>query len=612
MRIQRTFLILLGCASLATGHAAGKPSTIDYVTKTGGKVDFGKTDVSAYTPEVRVNMEQLYQDKFGLFVHFGPYAQLGGVWDGEEVSAEWIMRRGEIPIKDYEEQASGLFKPDQFDAGEWVDIAEQAGMKFIVVTAKHHDGFAMYDSANPYNIVDFAGFDRDLLKELSVECAERDMNLGFYYSQSQDWHESGAFGNSWDFEDIFKPQAQFDAYFEEKAVAQVEELTKNYGDIFMVWFDTPMQMDDAKCQQMMDIVRKNQPGALVNSRLGQGYGHFDVSLDNGTTPSVSTATWLPDLKVPWQTHESVTERGWGYTTYGGETDRSEDYTDFVYSLSRIVCYGGVYLLNVAPRPDGTIPESQVNSLRAIGEWLEVNGEAIYGADPSPLIFPPFAITSKPGKLYLHLKELDQTQVILDGILSKVTNAYCLADSTQQSLEVQQKGAHLSVSIPEEHRQPRITVVVLEMEDEVARVVDETIQQAPNGAISLPVSQCEFAIRRISYDYEHEVTHRWGENPKQGLIWTVNVTEPGEFTIFSEDSSDNKFVYELMTESDQQQLNAKGDVGTLTKKQHPDTIRIDQGGIQQIMVYPTKVISMSSGFEFKGLELVPVEGSSERD
>ncbi|CAA6692165.1 MULTISPECIES: alpha-L-fucosidase [unclassified Lentimonas] len=612
MRIQRTFLILLGCASLATGHAAGKPSTIDYVTKTGGKVDFGKTDVSAYTPEVRVNMEQLYQDKFGLFVHFGPYAQLGGVWDGEEVAAEWIMRRGEIPIKDYEQQAAGLFKPDQFDAGEWVDIAEQAGMKFIVVTAKHHDGFAMYDSANPYNIVDFAGFDRDLLKELSVECAERGMNLGFYYSQSQDWHEPGAFGNSWDFEDIFKPQAQFDAYFEEKAVAQVEELTKNYGDIFMVWFDTPMQMDDAKCQQMMDIVRKNQPGALVNSRLGQGYGHFDVSLDNGTTPSVSTATWLPDLKVPWQTHESVTERGWGYTTYGGETDRSEDYTDFVYSLSRIVCYGGVYLLNVAPRPDGTIPESQVNSLRAIGEWLEVNGEAIYGADPSPLKFPPFAITSKPGKLYLHLKELDQTQVMLDGILSKVTKAYALADSTQQSLEVQQKGAHLSVSIPEEHRQPRITVVVLEMEDEVVRVVDETIQQAPDGAISLPVSQCEFAIRRISYDYEAEVTHRWGENPKQGLIWTVNVTEPGEFAIFSEDSSDNKFVYELMTESDQQQLNAKGDVGTLTKKQHPDTIRIDQGGIQQIMVYPTKVISMSSGFEFKGLELVPVEGSSERD
>ena len=165
-----------------------------------------------------------------------------------------------------------------------------------------------------------------------------------------------------------------------KALAQVEELTKNYGDIFMIWFDTPVQMDEAKCQQRMDIVAKNQPGALVNSRLGGGYGHFDVSIDNGMTPSVSTATWLPDLKVPWQTHKSVTQGGWGYTTYGGENDRSKSYSDFIYSLSRIVCYGGVYLLNVGPRPDGTIPESQVNSIQAIGKWLKVNGEAIYGAD----------------------------------------------------------------------------------------------------------------------------------------------------------------------------------------------------------------------------------------
>lgn len=609
MKIQRTFLILLGCASMATGQAVAKPSTIDYITTTGSKVDFGKTELSAYTPEVRVNMEQLYHDKFGLFVHFGPYAQLGGVWDGEEIAAEWIMRRGEIPIKDYEEQASRLFRPDKFDAAEWVDIAEQAGMKFIVVTAKHHDGFAMYDSAHPYNLVDFSGFGRDLLGELSVECAAREMNLGFYYSQSQDWYESGAFGNSWDYDGLLKPQDQFDAYFEAKAVAQVEELTQNYGDIFMVWFDTPVQMDDAKCQQMMDIVRKNQPGALVNSRLGQGYGHFDVSIDNGTTPSVSTATWLPDLKVPWQTHESVTQRGWGYTTYGGETDRSEDYTDFIYSLSRIVCYGGVYLLNVGPRPDGTIPESQVNSLRAIGEWLEVNGEAIYGADPSPLKFPPFAITSKPGRLYLHLKEFDQPQVMLEGVLSEVTKAYCLADPDQKSLSVEQEGARISVGIPEQQRPPRVTVVVLEMADEVVRVVDVTIQQASNGVIQLPVSHCEFAIRRISYDYEHEVTHRWGENTKQGLIWTFNVTEPGEFVIFSEDSSDNKFVYELITETDQQQLSAAGEVGTLTKKRHAETIRIEQAGVQQITVYPKKTIRMGSDFEFKGLELVPVEQAS---
>jgi alpha-L-fucosidase len=580
---------------------------VDYITKTGSKVDFGKTDLSAYTPEIRANMKQLYEDKFGLFVHFGPYAQLGGVWKGEEVAAEWIMRRGEIPVKAYEQQAAGLFKPAKFDAGEWVDIAEKAGMKFIVVTAKHHDGFAMYHSANPYNLVDFAGFGRDLLKELSVECARRKMNLGFYYSQSQDWHEEGGYGNNWDFPD--KTQKKFDGYFAKKAVPQVEELTKNYGDIFMVWFDTPVNMDDEKCRQMMDIVRENQPGALVNSRLGQGYGHFDVSIDNGKTPSVSTATWLPDLKVPWQTHESLTQQGWGYTTYGGENDRSAEYTDFIYSLSRIVCYGGVYLLNVGPRPDGTIPESQVNSLRAIGEWLEKNGEAIYGADPSPLKFPPFSITSKPGKLYLHIKELDQEQVELSGILSRVTNAYCLADPAKLPLMVQQDGAQLRVHLPENLWQPRITVVVLEMEDETICVVDETLQQEPDGVIRLPVSKCEFAIRRISYDYEQEVTHRWGENTKQGLLWTVHVKTPGEFAIFSEDSSDNTFTYELITPTEKVLLNAKGDAGTLKRKRHAETIRIDQAGVQTIAAYPKQTISMKSGFKFRGLTLVPVGQSA---
>jgi alpha-L-fucosidase len=432
------------------------------------------------------------------------------------------------------------------------------------------------------------------------------MNLGFYYSQSQDWHEEGGVGNHWDFEGVTKPQEKFDAYFAEKAVPQVEELTSDYGDIFMIWFDTPAQMDDQKCQRMMDIVAKNQPGALVNSRLGQGYGHFDVSIDNGKTPSVSTATWLPDLKIPWQTHESLTQQGWGYTTYGGENDRSEEYTEFIYSLCRIVCYGGVYLLNVGPRPDGTIPESQVNSLRAIGEWLEVNGEAIYGADPSPLKFPPYAITSKPGKVYLHLKALEDEQVELAGVRSKVTNAYCLADPAKQSLQVQQDADRIQVSVPKKLRQPRVTVVVLEIADEVAAVLDETLQQEKDGVIKLPVSRCEFAIRRISYDYEREVTYRWGENTKQGLVWTVNVSKPGSFKVISEDNGNPDYIYELITSDDSLDLDAKEDIGRLSRKSHEGTISIERAGVQKIAVYPKKTIGMSSGFVFKGLELVPAE------
>jgi alpha-L-fucosidase len=571
-------------------------------------------------------MEKLYEDKFGLFVHFGAYAQLEGIWDGKEVAAEWIMRRGFIPVTAYEKQAAGKFKPEKFNAKEWVDIAENAGMKFIVVTAKHHDGFAMYKSAHPYNLVEFTDFGRDILKELSVECSQRDMNLGFYYSQSQDWHEEGGVGNHWDFEGVTKPQEKFDAYFNEKAAMQVKELCSNYGDIFMIWFDTPAQMDDEKCHLMMDIVKENQPAALVNSRLGNGYGHFDVSIDNGKTPSVSKAAWLPDLKIPWQTHESVTRGGWGYTSYGGELDRSEEYTDFIYTLCRIVGNGGVYLLNVGPRPDGTIPPSQVNSLRAIGEWLEVNGESIYGADPSPLKFPPFAITSKPAKkylnptplksskvaivnrptkIYLHLKEPHQNQVELIGILSEVENVYCLADKSKQSLSFKQNKEKLSISIPEELRQPRVTVVVLELADKEIRVIDETLQQQSNGVIQLPVEKCEFATRRTSYDYDEKVTQRWGENPKQGLIWTVNVDRPGNYKVISEDNGEDRLQYNLIASADTLLLNAKGELDVMSKKEQDGTIHISQAGVQKIIVYPKVTAKSSRRYKFKGLELIPI-------
>ena len=566
---------------------------------------FGKTDISAYTPEVRENMKKLYEDKFGMFVHWGPYAQLEGIWEGERVSAEWIMRRAPISVKDYEREAAGKFIPEKFNATDWVDYAENAGMRFIVLTAKHHDGFAMYKSAHPYNLVDFAGYGRDILKELADECAERDMNLGFYYSQSQDWHEKGGAGNDWDFGSILKPQDEFDAYLREKAMVQVDELTRNYGDIFMVWFDTPAQMTDESCQQMMDIVKANQPGALVNSRLGNGFGHFDVAIDNGKTPSVSKATWLPDLKVPWQTHESVTQGGWGYTAYGGDNDRSEDYTEFIYSLCRIVCNGGVYLLNVAPRPDGTIPESQVNSITAIGDWLAVNGEAIYGADPSPLKFPPYAITSKPGKIYLHLEHVEDNVVELHGLISKVNKAYCLADESKQPLDFNQKKEHLSISVPSDLIQPRITVVVLEIKDEEPKVIDETLQQQPDGSILLPAAKCEYNHRRTSYDYAEKTTQHWGGNTHQALVWTVNVTSPGTFQVKSEDNSNNDLSFNLITPSDTLEIFPEGSGDGITEKTHGN-IQIDREGIIQILAFPEKTISHFNRFRLKSLELVPVD------
>jgi alpha-L-fucosidase len=176
------------------------------------------------------------------------------------------------------------------------------------------------------------------------------------------------------------------------------------------------------------------------------------------------------------------------------------------------------------------------------------------------------------------------------------------DESKSSLTFTQNKEQLRVTVPGELKQPRVTVVVLELADQVAKVIDETLQQQSDGVIKLPVAKCEYAIRRISYDYENQVTHRWGEDPKQGLIWTVNVSQPGEFKIVSEDNGDERLQYELITADDTCLLDAKGQPG---KKQQKATIHISKTGIQKISVCPKVMARSSSRVRFKGLELKPL-------
>jgi alpha-L-fucosidase len=574
----------------------------DFVRSAPGEVNFGKTPVEAYTPEIRGNMRRLYHDKIGLFVHFGPYAQLEGIWNGKQVAAEWIMNKAAIPIVDYEREAAGKFNPSRFKADEWVKVAKGAGMGFIVVTSKHHDGFAMFKSKNPYNLVDFTKFKRDLIGELSVACKKGDIGFGVYYSQSQDWHEEGAAGNTWDFPKI-QPQEKFDAYFDRKVVPQVTELATQYRDLFMFWFDTPSRMKDSQCVLLMDIIKKNQPAALVNSRLGNGYGHFNVSLDGGQTPNVNKVDWLPDLKVPWQTHTSVAG-SWGYTKWAANRDRSADYSSFIYNLCNIVSHGGVELLNVAPAPDGTIPLAQVESLVAIGDWLKVNGEAIYDADPSPFIFPPFAITSKPGKLYLHLESDATEQIKLEGLLSKVQKVYCLADADKQALKFNQKNGELTFQLPRHLMQPHVTVVVLEIDEKTARVADETIVPKSDGTIDLPVAKCTYAILRIGYNYDTQETRRWGENKSQGLIWTVRIDKPfGKYKLISEQTGDSTLQYKVSVLDQVLLVDAKGSKD-MSRKEASGVITFNKPGTYTITANP-EITIRNTDYEFKGLTLVPI-------
>lgn len=405
-------------------------------------------------------MKWFREAKFGLFIHWGLYAVPAGTWKGQQIQGigEWIMNRANIPVKEYE-QLAGQFNPVKFNAEEWVQLAEDAGMKYIVITSKHHDGFAMYGSkASKYNIVDATPFKRDPLKELADACAKHNIRFGFYYSQSQDWHEPGGAGNTWDFpsDDAKSASGAYDQYLREKAEPQVKELLTGYGPVCLIWFDTAKMMDvNGRAQRFLDIVHTLQPACLIDGRLG-AKGDYRSMGDNRIPNEVVREDW----EVP-----ATLNNTWGYKSHDDNWKSPDDLT---FKLVDIVSKGGNYLLNVGPTAEGVIPQPSQGNLRAVGRWLKVNGEAVYGAGVTPFgeelggpsetekdkngkpVFKArrdWRCTTRPSKLYVHLFKWPAGSFELPPIKDKVTKAYLLADPQKQALAVKQDGQKWSISLP---------------------------------------------------------------------------------------------------------------------------------------------------------------------
>ncbi len=415
-------------------------------------------------------MQWFREAKFGLFIHWGLYAIPAGEWKGQPIPGigEWIMNHAKIPVKEYE-QLAGQFNPVKFNAEGWVKLAVDAGMKYMVITSKHHDGFAMYHSAvSKYNIFDATPFHRDPLKELAAACARHHIRFGFYYSQAQDWHEPNGAGNTWDFGP--DNQKDFDQYLRSKAEPQVKELLTNYGPVCLIWFDTPRMMNVGdRAQRFIDIVHQLQPATLIDGRLGSA-GDYRSMGDNAIPHAVVEGDW----EVP-----ATLNHTWGYKKDDTDWKTPEDLT---FKLVDIVSKGGNYLLNVGPTALGVIPQQSQDNLRAVGRWLKVNGEAIYGAGPTPFgeelgavdnsrqdkngrpLFVPataWRCTTKPGKLYIHIFQWPSGPFELSGVNGKITRAFLLADAKHRPLEVTQTGGHVSVALPATAPGEIATVMVLE-------------------------------------------------------------------------------------------------------------------------------------------------------
>jgi len=320
-------------------------------------------------------IEEFKAAKFGMFLHWGLYAQTAGDWKNHKVKGgEHFMLYERIPVREYATIAD-QFNPIKFDADAWVKQAKETGMKYIVFTAKHHEGFAMYNSASSdYNIVKRSPFKRDPVAELAKACKKYHITLCLYYSLGRDWQDpdvptnwpvKAGRSNTWDYPN--EDAKVFNRYFERKVKPQITELLSNYGPIGVLWFDTPELISKKESAELKALVYKLQPNCLVNNRIGNGYGDF----------SISEQSLSPSSKKAWESCLTIGQN-WGYNRHDSTWKSPEV---LVRHLVEVAANGGNLLLNVGPKGDGTFPDWANERLKAIGKWMDVNHEAIYESHP---------------------------------------------------------------------------------------------------------------------------------------------------------------------------------------------------------------------------------------
>lgn len=417
-------------------------------------------------PERDARMKWWREARFGMFIHWGPYSVLGGVYNGHQQKrggAEWIMNRCKIPVAEYQKYAAS-FNPVKFNAEMIVLLAKYSGMKYIIITAKHHDGFAMFKSnASKFNIVDFTPYKKDVLDALAKACRKHNMKLGFYYSQAQDWNNPGGsaarkvMSEGWANPDSARIDAftaankghwdpaqmtaTMDEYIDKVAVPQVKELMTNYGDVAVLWWDTPTGMTDEYALKLQALL-KLQPNIITNDRLKR--------------PNFPGDTGTPEQKIPGQDEldgkdwETCITMGssWGYKSWDSKWKTPET---LIRNLCDIASKGGNYLLNIGPDALGQVPEQSIDALKAIGYWMKTNSEAIYATKASPIgTFDWGRCTQKPenGNTILYFSVFDwptNGKLLIPGLQSKVIEARLLASGEKLKTATGNDGLSISLS-----------------------------------------------------------------------------------------------------------------------------------------------------------------------
>ena len=432
--------------------------------------------------------------RFGMFIHWGVYSQYAGVYHGHDQAkggAEWIMNRCKIPVAEYKESAR-KFNPTNYDPDVWVKMAKDAGMKYLIITAKHHDGFALFDSeASDWNAVDATPYGKDLIKPLAEACEKYGVKLGFYYSQAQDWGNPGGsvarrlskegwpnpdakkvdrytsnHNGHWD---PIQETATFDEYVDRVAIPQVREILSNYGEVSVLWWDTPTSMTDAAALKFQEQL-KLQPNIITNDRLKR--------------PNFPGDTKTPEQHIPdahglegvnWEVCMTM-NRTWGYGLREMDSEWKSSET-LIRNLVDIVSKGGNYLLNVGPQPDGSFPEESIVRLKDISEWMTINSEAVHGTKAGP--FKPFtwgrcSKKENEEETTLYFSVFDwptEGSLELPGISNEVMAVTLMADDTK--LEAHKKNGNLIIELPAEAPDKIASVITVVVKGKVENQYQES-------------------------------------------------------------------------------------------------------------------------------------------
>jgi alpha-L-fucosidase len=548
--------VLLAASFAASACATAPAKPEGEATEEGGAVAGGeeplqlKADMEWWRKSMEGRDERVawFRDaRFGMFLHFGVYSYLGGIWKGEPVQgyAEHIQRKNKIPVAVYRSEVAGHFNPTEFNADEWVATAKRAGMGYLIITAKHHDGFAMYDSdVSDYNVVKATPWKHDPMKDLAAACKKHGIKFGFYYSQAWDWEHPDGTGNDWDYTNpggdkkLFggtewwkadpSQVARIRNYVDKKAIPQLKELVAKYDpDIF--WFDTPAKLPPEENIRILKAVREAKPNVVVNSRIVQPIPAGPPNNFGDYLSTTDKPAEFPPHDGEWEGIPTTNESyGWH------QKDLShKPVGHFINLLAKAAARGGNVLLNIGPMGTGKFDPKDAAILDGIGTWMKVNAESIHGTVRTGLPVQAWGETTRKGNmLYLHVTNWPRKgRIVVGGLKSNVKRAYLLADAKHAPLTVERAGdKDIVIQGPDAAPDETDAVVVAELDGElqadrqrllstdVPLDVFRAFDGQPSGLLS-------FGAGKIGDAY----VRGWSQQV-DSIRWVTRLTTPATFDV----------------------------------------------------------------------------------